>query len=230
MNNLVEIIAFSDTHGEEYFLSNKILNKYNPDKKQVLIHVGDACNYGTPEEGESFLNWFGKMPYKNKIFIPGNHDKCFDFSSPDKIRLLEIAKQQNINVILNDVVNIEGIKILCSSNMPDLKSWGFYSEKEQRERFFNIVDNDVDLVVSHCPAFSLLDYIPTSKVNVGCQYLLDYIKKNEPRALINGHIHESFGNIKIKGNTDKDINIYNVAIMNEKYCVVNDITSFELEI
>ena len=65
-------IAFlSDTHGKHCELKNL-------PQADMLIHAGDLSWNGTEEEITDFIEWFGKLNYRYKIFIAGNHDDCLD--------------------------------------------------------------------------------------------------------------------------------------------------------
>ena len=63
----MKILHVSDTHGKHQLL--KDLPEAN-----VVVHTGDITEDGTEEEVKDFIEWFGQLPYKHKIFIAGNHD------------------------------------------------------------------------------------------------------------------------------------------------------------
>lgn len=44
----------------------------------VLIHAGDATDFGTVAEFTDFFSWFSELPYAYKVFVPGNHDLSLD--------------------------------------------------------------------------------------------------------------------------------------------------------
>jgi hypothetical protein len=47
----------------------------------VLLHAGDFCTVGTPEELEDFASWLDTLPHLVKIVIAGNHDAVLDRAS-----------------------------------------------------------------------------------------------------------------------------------------------------
>ena len=66
---MIHILHLSDTHGKHH----ELRNLPNAD---VIIHSGDISFAGSENEVMDFIEWFGALPYKYKIFIAGNHDDC----------------------------------------------------------------------------------------------------------------------------------------------------------
>lgn len=79
------ILHLSDTHG-----LHKRLGKLP--HADVIIHSGDITFGGNENEVIDFLEWFGSLPHRHKIFIAGNHDDCLYQASieglPDNIHYL----------------------------------------------------------------------------------------------------------------------------------------------
>ena len=83
----MKIITISDTHNKHFEISNRFLeNKDN--SIEMIIHAGDISGFGGLNEIINFLNWFSKLNFKYKIFIPGNHDFYFENSSKEDIKIL----------------------------------------------------------------------------------------------------------------------------------------------
>lgn len=220
----MKIIAMSDTHGQHKELTLQLLALYQSFPNAILIHAGDACMSGNKNEGYAFLEWFSELPFKTKIFVPGNHDVAFEFSyhKLDYLELHEYANSKNIIVGINDFVEICGIKFLFSNHIPFLKNWAFYSDDDQRKRFFEVVPQNPDIIVSHNPPYGIGDQAPRgigTFEHVGCKFLRNYIDKNNPKLVINGHIHEGYG----VGHY-KDIPVFNVSMLDGYYRGFNPIT------
>lgn len=66
----MKIIALSDTHGRHLGL--------NVPDGDIVVHCGDLCSHGNMADTNSFINWFGALPHRYKIFIAGNHDWIFE--------------------------------------------------------------------------------------------------------------------------------------------------------
>lgn len=67
----MKIVFISDTHKQH----NKLINLPEAD---MIIHGGDSTNRGKVQELEKFIEWFGALDYKYKVFIAGNHDFYFE--------------------------------------------------------------------------------------------------------------------------------------------------------
>lgn len=91
-------IAFlSDTHGKHHELKNL-------PQADMLIHAGDLSWNGTEEEIADFIEWFGALNYRHKIFIAGNHDDCLDRAGIE-------GMPHNCYYLCNSGIEIEGMKI-----------------------------------------------------------------------------------------------------------------------
>jgi predicted phosphohydrolase len=67
----MKILHLSDTLGRHHALQNLPV-------ADIIIHSGDMLWAGTGKEALNFIDWFGELNYKHKIFIAGNHDDCFE--------------------------------------------------------------------------------------------------------------------------------------------------------
>ena len=65
----MKILAISDTHNQH--------KKIAIPEADVLIHCGDLTNGGEIWEIKEFCKWIAKTPVKQRIVIPGNHDRSF---------------------------------------------------------------------------------------------------------------------------------------------------------
>lgn len=226
----MRIIAISDTHNKHNALTKKLIELFNENNDSVLIHAGDSCLRGDKIEAEDFLSWYSSLPFKTKIYIPGNHDGAFEpsYSKYDHIEMNELAKELGIIVLTNEIFELNGYKILANSLIPNLKYWAFFAEPEQRERFFQYVDQDADIIISHTPPNGYGDLVPRGigvYENTGCKYLRNYIDRNKPKLVINGHIHEGYGEYFNEYSKTK---IFNCSILDSHYMSFNPITIIEL--
>lgn len=65
------IFAFSDTHGNHRRL--KV-----PEDADIIICAGDAVEDDLKgSEYDNFISWFGALPARWKLFVPGNHELSF---------------------------------------------------------------------------------------------------------------------------------------------------------
>lgn len=226
----INIVAMSDTHGNHKFFEEELLKVYDKNKETFFIHAGDACYEGYKTEGIDFLEWMGNLPFKNKIFVPGNHDIPFEhsFFRLDYLELEELAKSKNINIVINNTLTLDGIKFLCNSNIPKLRNWAFYAEEEKRQRFFEFIEQDADIIISHTPPYGVLDEAPRGYgtfEHVGCKSLKSYVERNNPKLVINGHIHEGYGKSFVK-----DTIVLNCSNLDGHYMSFNPITEIEISL
>lgn len=178
----MKICCISDTHGKHHQLSLP--------KADLIIHAGDISKRGKKNEIIDFLNWFSNLDYTYKLFIAGNHDFFFEKESDEKINEL-IPK----NVIyLNDSgVEINGIKFWGSPVQPWYNDWAFNRKRgKEIKQHWDLIPKDTTILITHGPVYGILDRTVTEK-NVGCEELLNVVKKIKPRYYISGHIHEAYG-------------------------------------
>ena len=64
----MNLLHISDTHG-----LHSRLGTLPP--ADVLVHSGDFTHCGTESEALDFLNWFIELPYRETVFVVGNHDR-----------------------------------------------------------------------------------------------------------------------------------------------------------
>lgn len=193
----MRILVISDTHNQHDQL---VL----PDA-DMIIHCGDATNKSSFAELLSFSEWFKNLPYKYKIFVPGNHD-WFCFSNG--YYLVKQWLSPDVHFLIADYIEIEGLKI-------------FGSAKEGYEK----CPEDIDILITHEPPNAILDELPPfSRFNneplplfMGDLNLLnEVIERIRPKYHLFGHIHECNGQQEIF----KNIHFINGAVLDEYYKLV----------
>ncbi len=224
----MKIIAISDTHIKaQDLLSDKLVKLYEADNNSVIIHAGDALKVGSLHEAYLFLDWFDSLPFKHKIYVPGNHDFCIDTAmknNPEYEKLsLEVAHKEwsNVKILIDDIVEIDGVTIGGVCAIPDLANWAFYKNEVARKKLFNEFA-PVYVLINHAP---FEPYLEASHFKYyGCDYAKEYAIKQKVQAYICGHIHESHGYKNIDG-----VDCYNVAILDEHYKYKNEPTVITVE-
>lgn len=192
----MRIVCISDTHN----LHNEITV---PDG-DILIHSGDATNYGTIEEVTVFAHWFSNLPHKHKIFVAGNHDWLYQRQP----WLAEIY----VPNLHDKMVEIENLKIYGSSWQPEFFNWAFNLPRGQAiAEKWKLIPHDIDILITHGPPFSRLDELNDGHM-LGCRDLLQMVKSIKPKLHVFGHIHHSYGKMELFGTT-----FVNASICNEEY-------------
>ena len=208
----MKIIAISDTHGKHRNLDLP--------QGDMLIHAGDVSSRGLEDEVLDFLDWYESLDFKYKIFIAGNHDFYFE---KEKKEAIEKVIPSNVIYLNDSGVTIEGIKIWGSPIQPWFFDWAFNRKRgEEIAQHWKFIPDDTNILVTHGPAFGLLDKTFREE-SVGCEELLKSIKKVKPQFHIAGHIHEAYGQVEKDGT-----HFINASVLDLRYQLVNKPFEFEL--
>lgn len=186
----MRILHLSDTHNCHHRLRDF-------PEADVVVHSGDFCMVGTEQEAIDFMNWFCDLPYKNKIFICGNHDACLYGANIEGL-------DSNVHYLCNSGIEIEGIKFYGISMFTE----DCISDRQNRN--YSNIPIDTDVLITHSAAFGILDF--DDNIHYGSEELLTRLSALNLRAHLFGHIHANHG-ITTIGNTI----FSNGAIMNTDY-------------
>lgn len=198
----MRLICLADTHN---------LHREVPiPKGDILIHAGDATDGGTRNETQEFLRWFSELPHPHKIFVPGNHD--FLFEKAEGKALIP----NNINVLIDQALEIEGIRFWGSPVTPGNGGWAFNSERGSDIRaHWDLIPRDTDILITHTPPHGILDEIG-SGIKLGCEELEEKLTDVKPEIHLFGHIHHSAGHTSRSG-----IRFFNLSILDERQRVMH---------
>lgn len=181
---------------------------------EVLVHCGDFTKHGDIEDVEDFAQFIAAQDFKHKIVIAGNHDWCFE----DERRL---AAEECLNYYgiyyLNDLgIELEGVKFWGSPIQPAFSNWAFNRKRgEEIRRHWDLIPKDTDILLTHGPAFGILDECYDG-VKVGCEVLLEIVEHIQPKIHAFGHIHEEYGVYEYNGTI-----FVNACSLDEYYNLVN---------
>jgi len=152
--------------------------------------------------------------FKYKVVIAGNHDFCFE---DDRKEAAEQCLTNKDIIYLNDTgTTIEGLKLWGSPVQPEFFNWAFNRERgEDICKHWGLIPDDTDILITHGPAFGILDRVMEGE-KVGCRDLLDRVKKIKPKIHAFGHIHEDYGVFEQGGTT-----FVNASNVNRNYWLVN---------
>lgn len=182
LGSIHKIFAFSDTHGNHRRLQV-------PEDADIIICAGDAVEDDLKgSEYDDFISWFGALPAKWKLFVPGNHELAFDLDESDGInRKFEDA---GITVLQDAVEDCDGVVIGSISGNARIAD--------------EDIPNDLDIFVTHYPPYGILDE------NLGSPELLNFVLKAKPKWHLFGHIHETEGQLFQLGRTIcQNISVFN---------------------
>lgn len=205
MDQSMEIICLSDTHGKHRLLKNL-------PKGDCIIHAGDVSKDGSERSSVDFMNWFSSLNYQYKIFIAGNHDFYFESESE---RYLKKMVPPNLIYLNDSGVTIGGINVWGSPVTPRFFDWAFNRDRgKDINKHWKLIPPNTDVLVSHGPPYGILDIV--GEDHLGCEDLNKAVKRIKPRLHVFGHIHEQHGQ-KLKHET----NFINASILNDQYEVAN---------
>lgn len=208
----MKIIAISDTHNKHKTLGTL-------PECDLLIHAGDATGQGRESEIKNFAQWFHKQPAKHKIFVPGNHEKEFENNLPASL-LWFTEHCPGAHVLINESITINGLKIYGSPVTPYFLNWAWNEHITGLQKAWATIPTNTDILITHGPAYGILDTTFPGNKSLGCLVLLKEIQERVlPKIHICGHIHGGYGKATVKATTH-----YNVSICNEMYQPINPIT------
>lgn len=211
----MKIVAFSDCH----WLYKQIKDFPEAD---LCIFAGDWCGSGESLfETACFANWFGNLPYKYKVAIPGNHDI---FCENNIAYTKTLFKENGIILLIDEEITIENLKIYGTPWCPFFNNWAFMKPDKDLKPIFKAIPNNLDILITHTPPRDICD-----PEGYGSEELRKAIVDKKPKIHICGHAHEGYG-------YHETINTrhYNVAVCSASdkehdytYQLINPITLIE---
>lgn len=199
-----KLVILSDTHNQ--------LNKVQVPDGDILIHCGDATMMGTLQEFSKFNYHLGQLPHKVKIFVNGNHDWLAQHNLS-----LARATLTNAQILMDEAVVIDDLKIYGSSWQPEFGHWAFGLKRGKAlADKWALIPDDTQILITHGPPYGILDQTPREEF-VGCMDLLERIGKLKALKIwCGGHIHNSRG-IEQRNN----ITFINASVCDESYRPLN---------
>ena len=202
-----KITFISDTHNKHKHLTSKGMGNILG-SGDILVHAGDCTSMGQKHEINEFLKWFSNTDFEHKIFIAGNHD--FGFEKETDID--QQFKDLGVTYLFDNDITIDGIKFYGSPWQPEFYNWAFNLPRgEELAAKWEKIPDDVDILITHGPAYGILDYAPIGG-HVGCEELYRKIVEVKPKIHVCGHIHDSYGQKTMGG-----IEFLNASTLNDRY-------------
>lgn len=208
----MKIALISDTHCKHKQCTIDL------SRGDLILHAGDISSRGYEHEIREFCAWYSKLPYDYKVFIAGNHDWGFQDNPENCKAIVESYKnieylQDNLLCIGDDYDNM--IKIWGSPWQPEFYNWAFNLPRKGEELRYkwSLIPEDTDILITHGPAYGILDTVEGRRNDyLGDELLLERIKQVKPKLHISGHIHTGRG-YYFDGNT----HYFNASILDEQY-------------
>jgi Icc-related predicted phosphoesterase len=212
----MKILTISDTHNQHSSIPSRFIN--NEDGSiDTIIHAGDMTSRGYKSEVLLFLNWFGNLPFKNKILIAGNHDFWFEEATNTEVKDT-LSYFDSIIYLRDSGVEIDGIKFWGSPVQPWFYDWAFNKAGETIKPHWDMIPLDTNVLVTHGPIKGFLDMTMGGE-SVGCPYLRDRVAELKDLKLhVCGHIHEGYGRFE----TGNGVILVNASVLNHRYYMTNE--------
>jgi len=211
----MKIIFLSDTHNKHNLIPKELLENIDG-SVDTIVHSGDISSRGTEDEVLAFLNWYSELPFKNKIFIPGNHDWFFEKASSHIIKYT-LDKYPNITLLMDSGVEIDGIKFWGSPATPYFHGWAFNYIGDNIKKVWELIPLDTHVLMTHGPIFGYLDTTLEGD-RTGCEYLRETLPTlTELKVHVCGHIHEAYGYHEFVDG----IMLLNASVLNRRYEMQN---------
>jgi len=216
----MKIVAISDTHGQH--------DQVKIPPCDLLIHAGDCTDDIGQAALRRFLIWFESQPATHKILVAGNHDGAFE-KWPDMAKTLVKQLSPSTHYLEDSGCEIEGIKFWGSPWTPEFCNWFFNAKRGPAlKAHWDLIPRDTDVVITHGPMKGILSISGFGDEEVGCKDLYEAILEIEPQVHICGHIHHSYGHVRLVGDTGNKTECYNASVVNERYYVCNKPHEFEI--
>jgi Icc-related predicted phosphoesterase len=190
----------------------------------LLISTGDYSGYqGNEPELKLYHKWLDKQHASEIISLQGNHEVWVESNFAKAKRLVsEISAR--IHFVAEEALEIQGIKIYCSSVTPWFQNWAWnLPQGEPIRTHWRQISDDTQVLVTHGPPYGILDQATEGGEHFGCPELLARIKELKSLKLhAFGHIHGGSGECEVDG-----IQFINASICNQEYRPVNPVRTFD---
>jgi predicted phosphohydrolase len=191
----------------------------------LLISAGDYSNQGEPTSVVGFHEWMSHQPATHKISVQGNHELWVEHSFESASAAVKEI-DPDIYFTAQQTLHISGHVIHCSAVTPYFCNWAWNVHRGvDIQKHWEIIPDNTDILVTHGPAYGILDEIvPGSGEHLGCQDLLNRVKQLKNLKLhAFGHIHGSSGEELVDG-----VQFVNASMCDEQYTLVNPVRVVEL--
>lgn len=209
----MKIVAISDTHTKWKGLKIP--------ECDILISAGDYSFCGEKHIVKNFHEWLNAQDANHIISVQGNHETWVEKNFQEaKEMALKVCPA--VHFMDEGLVEIEGIKIWCSAVTPWFHDWAWNVHRGAPiKKHWDRIPDGIDVLVTHGPPHGILDEVLYSDGSssgrfVGCEELLEAIKRVKPQVHIFGHIHCGYGEKHVDGTS-----FYNAAVCDELYMPSN---------
>jgi predicted phosphodiesterase len=180
VSDTVRIVAISDTHG--------LLEGLQIPDGEILVHAGDLTGYGELGQVRALNALLGELPHRHKVVIAGNHDFCFERQPREAQAVLT-----NCIYLQDQPITLMGLRFYGSPWQPWFYDWAFNLQRgpDIRQKW-DLIPAGTDVLITHGPPWGHGDRTDRGE-QVGCQDLLEAVRRLRPALHLFGHVHEGYG-------------------------------------
>lgn len=187
------IVCISDMHGQ--------IKGLTVPECDLLLIAGDVSNCGKRIYEDAnwlalhFNQWLKQQPAKHIVMVPGNHDVIFDYA-------LSTVPKLDCHILIDKLVEIEGLKIYGSPWSKDFYNWGFNLPEKKLKLAWDKIPEGIDILLVHSPPYGIFDMTQNlryEKKRIGSPSLLKKIKEIRPKYVVFGHNHGQPGVVEKDG-------------------------------
>ena len=219
------VTLISDTHAKH----NRL--RYDLPGGDLLIHAGDFMTSGYhAHEARNFFEWYDKIvTYDTKVFIAGNHDRIMQ-NEAERMQG-ELTGYKSIDYLEDADIRLfadleePSVRIYGSPWQPEFFNWAYNLPRngEELKARWDAIPHDTDILVTHGPAWGMLDDVEGRRgQHLGCELLTERIKQIRPKIHVCGHIHSGHGHY-----FDGQTHYFNASVLDEQYMYTQSPWHFE---
>jgi Icc-related predicted phosphoesterase len=161
----------------------------------ILIHAGDFTMFSKSMNAiVDFNQWLGELPHRC-VVVPGNHEFFLEID-PSRRSLIS-----NATVLINEGIEIQGLRIWGSPVTPLYGGAFGVSSAEDRRRLYARIPENTDVLITHGPPYGVLDSEANSGLHSGCRELFDAVMRVRPKLHVFGHVHGAYGTFQTEHTT-----------------------------
>lgn len=202
------------------------LHGFHPklDGGDLLIVAGDLTAKHTIQEHVQFILWLIDQKYEKKIVIAGNHDSVLVDKKTQK-NIYSHLDSGSITYLSDSGTEFKGLKIWGTPwslwfDGVNPKCKVFMGTEKDLKKKYDLVPNDIDILISHTPPYGILDENYYG-LKCGSKSLLECLDRVKPKLLVFGHIHEEGGKKLLYKHEGPNTWCINASHVNENYKPIN---------
>ena len=175
---MADLCIISDTHRRHREITIPVCD--------ILIHCGDFCSFQR-EDLETLKDvdaWFSECPAKHILCVGGNHDSLLQTQE---------FRFTHAQLLEDQCVEISGLTFYGAPWCTGPSGFAYFATPDELMERWKRIPTGIDVLITHTPAYGILDLPTAGATHLGCPFLLKELKRIQPRLHVFGHVHASHG-------------------------------------